>query len=85
MYLLPDICEVTLEVSLPHTEEACNGKTPGRSVEPDRGLQTGRCRSLCSTGAAVFESALSCQTGRSEGEQRGLRSGEVDGSVLAWK
>lgn len=52
------------------TEEACEDKVWGFSVELDHDLQTGKCHSLCSTSAAAFEFVLSCRVNPCEGEQR---------------
>lgn len=51
------------------------------SLELDRGLQTGRCRSLCSTSALVSEFVQSFHTEPSEREQRGAISGLGAGGV----
>lgn len=52
------------------TEEACEDKVQGWSVELDHDLQTGKCHSLCSTSAAAFEFVLSCQVNPCKGELR---------------
>lgn len=53
----------------PDTEEACKDKAQGCSLELDRGLQTGRCHSLCSTSALVFEFVPGRHAEPSESEQ----------------
>lgn len=52
------------------TEEACEDKVWGCSVELDHDLQTGKCHSLCSTSVAAFEFVLSCHANPCQGEQQ---------------